>query len=427
MNERTFVLKGTICYSNSLTELSITENGYLVCEDGRCAGVFDELPEKFAGISCTDFGDELIIPGLTDLHLHAPQYTFRASGMDLELLDWLNTYTFPQEARYEDTEFAKEAYSIFTEDMKKSPNTRACIFGTLHVPATEILMEQLDKTGIKAMVGKVNMDRNSPEFLIEKTQQSLIDTKEWLDASLQFGPLVKPIITPRFVPSCTSELMSGLGKLAEEYNVPIQSHLSENHGEIDWVASLHPESPNYTDVYYEHRLMGQVPTVMAHCIHLSDVEIDRMAETQTMVSHCPYSNVNLSSGIAPIRKLMKRNIPIGLGSDISGGHIVSMAKVLTEAIGLSKMKWVEVDQTYAPLTLSEAFYMATKGGGKFFGKVGSFEKGCDLDALIIDDTSLFDPNERTLEERLERWLYVGDDRHIVERYVVGHIVPNPQG
>ena len=118
MNERTFVLKGTICYSNSLTELSITENGYLVCEDGRCAGVFDELPEKFAGISCTDFGDELIIPGLTDLHLHAPQYTFRASGMDLELLDWLNTYTFPQEARYEDTEFAKEAYSIFTEDMK---------------------------------------------------------------------------------------------------------------------------------------------------------------------------------------------------------------------------------------------------------------------------------------------------------------------
>ena len=173
MNERTFVLKGTICYSNSLTELSITENGYLVCEDGRCAGVFDELPEKFAGISCTDFGNELIIPGLTDLHLHAPQYTFRASGMDLELLDWLNTYTFPQEARYEDTEFAKEAYSIFAEDMKKSPNTRACIFGTLHVPATEILMEQLDKTGIKAMVGKVNMDRNgSPQLQEESAQVS---------------------------------------------------------------------------------------------------------------------------------------------------------------------------------------------------------------------------------------------------------------
>ena len=209
MNERTFVLKGTICYSNSLTELSITENGYLVCEDGRCAGVFDELPEKFAGISCTDFGDELIIPGLTDLHLHAPQYTFRASGMDLELLDWLNTYTFPQEARYEDTEFAKEAYSIFAEDMKKSPNTRACIFGTLHVPATEILMEQLDKTGIKAMVGKVNMDRNgSPQLQEESAQASADATVQWIKDTLDKFENVKPILTPRFTPSCSHSLQN---------------------------------------------------------------------------------------------------------------------------------------------------------------------------------------------------------------------------
>ena len=208
MNKQIFALKGTICYSNSLTELSITENGYLVCEDGRCAGVFDELPEKFAGISCTDFGDELIIPGLTDLHLHAPQYTFRASGMDLELLDWLNTYTFPQEARYEDTEFAKEAYSIFAEDMKKSPNTRACIFGTLHVPATEILMEQLDKTGIKAMVGKVNMDRNgSPQLQEESAQASADATVRWIEDTLDKFENVKPILTPRFTPSCSDELI----------------------------------------------------------------------------------------------------------------------------------------------------------------------------------------------------------------------------
>mgnify|MGYP000214072836 FL=1 len=233
MNERTFVLKGTICYSNSLTELSITENGYLVCEDGRCAGVFDELPEKFAGISCTDFGDELIIPGLTDLHLHAPQYTFRASGMDLELLDWLNTYTFPQEARYEDTEFAKEAYSIFTEDMKKSPNTRACIFGTLHVPATEILMEQLDKTGIKAMVGKVNMDRNgSPQLQEESAQASADATVQWIKDTLDKFENVKPILTPRFTPSCSDELMEKLSEIQKRYHLPMQSHLSENFDEI---------------------------------------------------------------------------------------------------------------------------------------------------------------------------------------------------
>ena len=156
----TFALKGTICYSISPQELSITPNSYLICSQGKCAGIFPVLPEKYRGIPCTDYKDDLIIPGLTDLHVHAPQYTFRASGMDLELLDWLNTYTFPQEARYEDPEFAKKAYSIFAEDMKKSPNTRACIFGTLHVPATEILMEQLDKTGLKATVGKVNIDRS---------------------------------------------------------------------------------------------------------------------------------------------------------------------------------------------------------------------------------------------------------------------------
>ena len=165
MSREIFALKGTICYSTSPTELSITEGGYVVCENGHCAGVFPELPDRYRQIPCTDFGDELIIPGLTDLHIHAPQYTFRASGMDLELLDWLNTITFPQEARYEDTEFARAAYTIFAEDLKKGPNTRACIFGTLHVPATEILMELLNQTGLKTMVGKVNMDRNGSPVL----------------------------------------------------------------------------------------------------------------------------------------------------------------------------------------------------------------------------------------------------------------------
>ena len=423
------IVKGNLIDCTDKCTIRIREKSCILIKNNVIFNVYSEnmLPDSYKDEKVVDYKDALIFPGLVEMHLHAPQFPFRGLGTDMELLDWLNTYTFPEEAKYKNIDYAKKAYTKFVESLKKSFTTRAIIFATLHKEATVLLMDLLEESGLKCFVGKVNMDRNSPDFLIEETNQSLVDTKEWLEESIPFGPLVKPIITPRFVPSCTSELMSGLGKLAEEYNVPIQSHLSENHGEIDWVASLHPESPNYTDVYYEHRLMGQVPTVMAHCIHLSDVEIDRMAETQTMVSHCPYSNVNLSSGIAPIRKLMKRNIPIGLGSDISGGHIVSMANVLTEAIGLSKMKWVEVDSNYAPLTLSGAFYMATKGGGKFFGKVGSFEKGCDLDALIIDDTSIFDPNERTLEERLERWLYVGDDRHIVERYVAGHIVPNPQG
>ena len=418
----TIILKGNILYTPRPSEFVAIQQGYVIAVDGVVVHCGESIPPAYAEHPISDYGDHLIIPGFVDTHAHAPQYCNRGLGMDKELLPWLETYTFPEEAKFSDQEYARLVYGAFVHDLWRNGTMRSILFGTIHKDSTLVLMELLQKAGLSA---KVNMDRNSPEFLIEDTHQSLTDTKAWLEASAQFGPLVKPIITPRFVPSCTSELMSGLGSLAEEYNVPVQSHLSENHGEIDWVAALHPEAANYTDVYYEHHLMGKVPTVMAHCIHLSDVEMDRMAETQTMVSHCPYSNVNLSSGIAPIRKLFERKIPIGLGSDISGGHIVSMAKVLTEAIGLSKMKWVEVDQTYAPLTLSEAFYMATKGGGKFFGKVGSFEKGCELDALVIDDTTLFDPNERSLEERLERWLYVGDDRHIVERYVAGKVASEP--
>ena len=246
MSREIFALKGTICYSTSPTELSITEGGYVVCENGHCAGVFPELPDRYRQIPCTDFGDELIIPGLTDLHIHAPQYTFRASGMDLELLDWLNTITFPQEARYEDTEFARAAYTIFAEDLKKGPNTRACIFGTLHVPATEILMELLNQTGLKTMVGKVNMDRNGSPVLQETSAQTSADaTLSWLEDTLTKFKNVKPILTPRFIPSCSDELMEKLSALQQKYHLPVQSHLSENLGEIAWVQELCPDTHFY--------------------------------------------------------------------------------------------------------------------------------------------------------------------------------------
>ena len=421
MNERTFVLKGTICYSNSLTELSITENGYLVCEDGRCAGVFDELPEKFAGISCTDFGDELIIPGLTDLHLHAPQYTFRASGMDLELLDWLNTYTFPQEARYEDTEFAKEAYSVFAEDMKKSPNTRACIFGTLHVPATEILMEQLDKTGIKAMVGKVNMDRNgSPQLQEESAQASADATVQWIKDTLDKFENVKPILTPRFTPSCSDELMEKLSEIQKKYHLPMQSHLSENFSEIAWVKELCPWSEFYGDAYDKFGLFGgDCPTVMAHCVYSGKEEMALMKEKGVFVAHCPESNTNLSSGVAPVRRYLEEGLHVGLGSDVAGGSTENLFTAMSQAIQASKLRWRLQDDSLKPLTAEEVFYMASKGGGAFFGKTGSFEPGYEFDAVIIDDSRLIHPQPLTVKQRLERVIYLGDKREVYGKYACG--------
>lgn len=422
MSRNTFALKGTICWSKGSRELAIMENGFLICEDGVSAGVWQELPERFAGIPCTDVSGALIVPGLTDLHLHAPQYNFRSVGMDLELLDWLDRMAFPEEARFADPDYARASYSIFADALKKSPTTRACVFATLHVPATELLMELLEETGIKAYVGKVNMDRNGPPILQEESAEaSLTATREWLGWSEDHCKNIKPILTPRFTPSCTDRLMQGLGELQKEFGLPVQSHLSENLGEIAWVKELCPDTRFYGESYDRFGLFGgEAPTVMAHCVHCPEEEIARMEERGVFVAHCPQSNTNLSSGIAPARVYLDRGMRIGLGTDIAGGYSLSMFRAMADAVQVSKLRWRLVDESQKPLTMEEAFYMATLGGGAFFGKVGSFEAGYAFDALILSDENLPHPQELTAKERLERLVCLSDDRNIIGKYVSGN-------
>ena len=417
----TFALKGTICYSISPQELSITPNSYLICSQGKCAGIFPVLPEKYRGIPCTDYKDDLIIPGLTDLHVHAPQYTFRASGMDLELLDWLNTYAFPQEARYENLEFARSAYSIFAEDMKKSPNTRACIFGTLHVPATELLMELMDKTGLKTMIGKVNMDRNGSPILQETSAEASAQaTVTWIEDTLNRFENTTPILTPRFTPACTDQLMAKLSQIQKKYHLPMQSHLSENLGEIEWVKELCPGTHFYGEAYHQFELFGgDCPTIMAHCVHSSEEELALMKKHGVYVAHCPQSNTNLSSGIAPARHYLEAGLHIGLGSDIAGGTSLSILRAMADAIQVSKLYWRLVDSSAKPLTLEEAFYLGTEGGGSFFGKVGSFREGYEFDAVILNSSTIPTPLSLSPKDRLERLVYLSDDRNITGKYVSG--------
>ena len=417
----TFALKGTICYSISPQELSITPNSYLICSQGKCAGIFPVLPEKYRGIPCTDYKDDLIIPGLTDLHVHAPQYTFRASGMDLELLDWLNTYAFPQEARYENLEFARSAYSIFAEDMKKSPNTRACIFGTLHVPATELLMELMDKTGLKTMIGKVNMDRNGSPILQETSAEASAQaTVTWIEDTLNRFENTTPILTPRFTPACTDQLMAKLSQIQKKYHLPMQSHLSENFGEIEWVKELCPGTHFYGEAYHQFQLFGgDCPTIMAHCVHSSEEELALMKKQGVYVAHCPQSNTNLSSGIAPARHYLEAGLHVGLGSDIAGGTSLSILHAMADAIQVSKLYWRLVDSSAKPLTLEEAFYLGTEGGGSFFGKVGSFREGYEFDAVILNSSTIPTPLSLSPKDRLERLVYLSDDRNITGKYVSG--------
>ena len=421
-----FAIRGQICYSENQKTIRTIEHGYVVCEDGKSIGVFETLPEKWSGIPCHDYGDRLIIPGLIDLHVHAPQYPFRGLGMDQELIDWLNTHTFPEEEKYQDPEYAKKAYEIFLDDLLHSATTRACVFGTCHPDATLWLMEQMEVAGLAGYVGKVNMDRNSPEGLCEESAKASAEaTENWILAAKNLFN-VRPILTPRFIPTCSDELMERLSVLQKKYGLPMQSHLSENLSEIDWVKELQPKASCYGDAYRIHGLFGgDCPTIMAHCVYSGEEEIRMMKEQGVFIAHCPESNMNVSSGIAPVRKFLEEDLHVGIGSDVAGGSTENLFRAMAHAVQSSKLRWRLQDDSLEALTAEEVFYMATKGGGEFFGKVGSFEPGYEFDAVVLDDSRLKHPQPLDIRSRLERMIYLADEREIKAKYVKGNEISLP--
>ena len=426
---KSFVIKGNICQTITPSQLDLHEHAYAVCVDGVSEGVFDTLPQKYAHLPLYDYGDMLIFPGMVDLHIHAPQYAFRGMCMDLELMDWLNRYTFPEEEKYEDLAYAEKAYGIFVDALKKGATTRACIFATRHRYATELLMDLMEKSGLVSYVGKVNMDREASQALTEKNADiSAYTTFGWINAVKDKYKNTLPILTPRFIPCCTDKLMEELREIQMAYGIPVQSHLSESKGEIEFVRFLRPDNEFYGDSYNEYDLFGKnddintdVKTVMAHCVWSSDEEVGLMRKNGVFVAHCPASNMNLTSGIAPIRKYLDLGLNIGLGSDIAGGHSDSIFRAITDAIQVSKMYFRMVDEAWKPLVFSEAFYLATKGGGAFWGNVGSFEDGYEFDAVVLDDSVLPHPQSLNLAERMERAVYLGlDGKNITAKFVAGN-------
>jgi guanine deaminase len=341
-------------------------------------------------------------------------------------MPWLEAYTFPEESKYSDIDYARKVYSSFVRDLWRLGTTRACVFATIHKNSTKLLMDLFAEAGLGAYVGKVNMNRNTSENLTEITKLSLDETEEIIQEYGDKYEMVKPIITPRFVPSCSIELMTGLGAMAKKYNVRVQSHLSENTGEISFVKELHPDCKNYACVYDSAGLFGDVPTIMAHCVLVDEDEIELMARKKVFVAHSPNSNCNLASGIAPIRRLVTRGIPVGLASDVGGGHSLSMMDVIVNSAQCSNIKWLETNRVDKPLNTCELFYLATKGGGAFFGKVGSFEEGYEFDAIVVDDSSLPIFKDLSLAERLQKFIYTGDDRNIKARYVAGKEINEPK-
>ena len=434
------IYKAHILFTKERSRFEVYENGYIAVEDGIVKGISSNLAElknqcstvngksptadaQWQDVEVTDYGNRLLIPAMNDLHVHAPQVHNQGVAMDLELLPWLQNYTFPEEAKYADVHYAERMYRRFLHTQWLFGTMRSCVFGTIHTESTRLLMKLYHEAGMGALVGKVAMNRHCPDNLSEDVEAAVEGYERIIAEFNQPNALVRPIITPRFVPSCTPEMMKACGKLAAKYNLPVQSHLSENTSEIEWVAELEPESKSYGDAYDRYGLFGQTPTVMAHCVWTRGSELDLMKRNKVMVAHCPTSNFNIASGMAPIRTFIEEGLQVGLGSDISGGHDLNMFRMLVYSIQVSKMHY-QSDHQMAFLTLPEAFWIATKSAGSFFGRVGSFEPGYEFDALVIDDTVLH-PDEYSLLHRLERFVYVGDDRQIVHRFCRGRIIEEP--
>lgn len=411
------IYRANILFTKERTHFEVIERGYVVVDDsGRVVEVTEHLSAEHEGIEVVDYGDRLLIPAMNDLHVHAPQYRNQGIAMDLELLPWLQNYTFPEEMKYCDTKYAERMYRRFVHDMWRFGTMRACLFATIHKESTLLLMNIFKETGMGALVGKVAMNRNCPEGLTETVDDMVQGYEELIKECGEDG-LVRPIITPRFVPSCTPEMLRACGELAAKYQLPVQSHLSENKDEIAWVKELEPESTCYGDAYDRYGLFGQTPTVMAHCVWSDGEELELIKRRGVVVAHCPTSNFNVASGMAPIRKFLDEGVKVGLGSDISGGHDLSIFRMMVYAIQVSKMHYQQ-NHNVPFLSLSEVFWIATKSAGSFFGRVGSFEPGYEFDALVIDDSDLNHDNY-TLLERLERYIYLGDDRQISHRFCSG--------
>lgn len=416
-----FVLRGDYIWDDG-AETRLLPDGFGVCgENSLCAGVFRELPEKYAALPVRDLRGHLIVPGYADLHTHAAQYRDIGLGMDHRLIDWLSDLTYPEEARFRDLAFAGSVYERFTDELRRGFTTRAVIFASAHREAAELLMKTLDGSGLKTRVGKVNMDRNAPDYLREPDAAFAVsDTERWIRETAGRFENTQPILTPRFIPSCTPETLAGLGRLKKEYGLPLQSHLDEQPEEIAWVRELEPESRSYADAYDRYGLLGP-DTVMAHCIYMTDEEIELLHTRGVFIAHCPSSNANVRSGIAPIRRYLDRGMNIGLGTDISGGSSLDMADAVRDALSASRLLWRLGGEQLDHLSLSEAFRLATAGGGAYFGKVGRFEPGYEFDAVAVDDSRWIWPGDE-MHIRFQKMIYNARSADVRAKYVAGRVL-----
>ncbi|MBT8766364.1 guanine deaminase [Metapseudomonas boanensis] len=400
------------------------EDGLLVVEDGRVAAVGNAealLPTLAAGTEVREYHDALITPGFIDTHIHYPQTGMIASYGE-QLLDWLNTYTFPTEKQFADKAHAADVAGIFLKELLRNGTTTALVFGTVHKESVDAFFEAAQALDLRMIAGKVLMDRNAPDYLTDTAESGYADSKELIERWHGKGRL-HYAVTPRFAPTSTPEQLELAGKLFAEYpGLYMHTHLSENRKEIEWVKELFPERKGYLDVYDHYKLIGQ-RSVFAHGVHLCDDECKRLAETGSAVAFCPTSNLFLGSGLFDLQKLEEHGVRVGLGTDVGAGTSFSQLQSLNEAYKVMQLQGKKLDPF-------KSLYLATLGGARALyldDRIGNFQAGKDADFVVLDykATPLLDyrlQQARSLEEKLFALTILGDDRTVKETFAAGQSV-----
>ena len=413
--------KGIFIHTPRLGELEVF-SATIIVNNGVITKILDK--SLLTDQDC-NFEKGFFIPGFIDAHLHAPQFKNLGLGLDTPLLQWLESTTFPAESKIVDD----DVYCFYRNVVRKlieGGTTTACYFGSIQNEANFALVKAINEVGQRAFVGKVCMDSNSPPYYIENIKDSISSTIEFIDNdSFKKTSIVRPIITPRFAINCTKDLLNGLGEIANSRDLPIQTHISENPEEVSFVRQLFPDAKDYLDVYEESDLITS-KTLLAHAIYLSKDELLRIKASGCTLVHCPNSNYSLNSGVARVRDWLDLGVNVALGTDVSGGSSLSMLNAIQIAVIASKSIQLLQDCNYKPLTLIEALYLATVGGGNALGheKIGKFEVGMAFDAQFIEYESSFQKFTK-VTDALYGFLYNGDDRHIKRVIVNGCEIIKP--
>lgn len=417
-------LQNTVSKASDIDQaVRYIEDGLLISQDGKITwfGTWEEGQSQLnTEINVQHYPDQLIVPGFIDTHIHFPQ-TEMIGAYGEQLLEWLNTYTFPTEIQFEDKAYADKIAKFFVNELLKNGTTTALVFCTVHPQSVDALFEAAEQHQMRLIAGKVMMDRHAPEALCDTAESAYTDSKVLIEKWHGKGRNLYAI-TPRFAPTSTPEQLTAAGKLKTEFpDVYVHTHLSENKNEIAWVKDLFPEQNGYLDVYHHYGLTGS-RSVFAHCVHLENDEWDCMHKTNSAIAFCPTSNLFLGSGLFPLKKTWEKQVKVGLGTDVGAGTSFNQLQTLNEAY---KVQQLQGDK----LSAFEALYHATIGGAKALDldeKLGNFNLGKEADFVVLDlkptaIQALRQERVKNIDDALFALMTMGDDRNIHSTYVFGQL------